>query len=106
VATTHFAKWRERLIDRPASPSAPTPAPMTVFVFSGGALNGAAQVGMLEELYARGITPDAVVGVSAGAINAVNLAADPIKWHARIHPSWRAVVFSCRLGNTAPTRQS
>jgi NTE family protein len=62
---------------------------MTVFVFSGGGLNGAAQVGMLEELYARGITPDAVVGVSVGALNAVSLAYDPLEWSARMHGSWK-----------------
>ena len=52
-------------------------APRTVFVLSGGANYGAVQVGMLRALFAAGITPDAVVGASVGAINAVALAADP-----------------------------
>ena len=52
-------------------------APRTVFVLSGGANYGAVQVGMLRALFAAGIRPDAVVGASVGAINAVALAADP-----------------------------
>lgn len=52
-------------------------APRTVFVLSGGANYGAVQVGMLRALMAAGIRPDAVVGASVGAINAVALAADP-----------------------------
>lgn len=43
---------------------------MTVaFVFSGGASLGAIQVGMAQALADRGITPDLIVGTSAGAIN-------------------------------------
>ena len=52
-------------------------APRTVFVLSGGANYGAVQVGMLRALYAAGIVPDAVIGASVGAINAVALASDP-----------------------------
>jgi predicted acylesterase/phospholipase RssA len=51
--------------------------PVTVFVFSGGALNGAAQAGMVRELLAAGVYPDAVVGVSAGAWNAIYVATTP-----------------------------
>ena len=49
-----------------------------MFVFSGGGLNGAAQAGMVGELLAAGVRPDAVVGVSAGALNAVFLASTPL----------------------------
>jgi NTE family protein len=42
----------------------------TAFVLSGGASLGAIQVGMLEALYERDITPDLIVGTSVGAINA------------------------------------
>ena len=38
------------------------------FVLSGAASLGAVQVGMLRALYERGITPDLVVGTSAGAL--------------------------------------
>jgi NTE family protein len=48
-----------------------------VFVLSGGAVRGAAQVGMLRALLERGITPDEVVGVSAGALNGLALAVTP-----------------------------
>jgi NTE family protein len=68
----HFDQWRDHraseLGERPAS---------CVFVFSGGGLNGAAQAGMVRELLAAGVYPDAVVGVSAGAMNAVYLASTP-----------------------------
>ena len=42
----------------------------TAFVLSGGGSLGAVQVGMLQALVARGVTPDLVVGTSAGALNA------------------------------------
>lgn len=51
--------------------------PRTVFVLGGGGNLGAIQVGMLRALFERGITPDAVVGCSVGAINAAGVAADP-----------------------------
>ena len=44
--------------------------PVTAFVLSGGASLAAAQAGMLEALYERGIAPDFLVGTSAGALNA------------------------------------
>jgi NTE family protein len=43
----------------------------TAFVLSGGGSLGAAQVGMLQSLGARGIQPDLLVGISAGALNAL-----------------------------------
>lgn len=52
-------------------------APRTVFVLGGGGNLGAIQVGMLRALFERGITPDAVIGCSVGAINAAGVAADP-----------------------------
>lgn len=42
----------------------------TAFVLSGGGSLGAVQVGMLQALVARGISPDLLVGTSAGALNA------------------------------------
>jgi NTE family protein len=47
----------------------------TAFVLSGGGSLGAVQVGMLQALGERGITPDLLVGTSAGALNAVFVAA-------------------------------
>src|SRR4051812_29041171 len=52
-------------------------APRTAFVLSGGASLGAMQVGMLRALYERGITPDLLVGTSAGALNAAFVASRP-----------------------------
>src|SRR4051812_2163193 len=49
-------------------------SPRTAFVLSGGASLGALQVGMLEALYERGITPDFLVGTSVGALNAAFVA--------------------------------
>ena len=46
-------------------------------MFSGGSVRGAAQAGMLRVLLHRGIFPDEVVGVSAGALNGAFLAHDP-----------------------------
>jgi NTE family protein len=47
----------------------------TAFVLSGGASLGAVQVGMLQALSERQVTPDVLVGTSAGAINAAYVAA-------------------------------
>ena len=47
----------------------------TAFVLSGGGSLGAVQVGMLQSLAERRITPDLLVGTSAGALNAVFVAA-------------------------------
>ena len=52
-------------------------AAKTAFVLAGGGSLGAVQVGMLKALLARGITPDLVVGASAGAINGAYLAGRP-----------------------------
>ena len=49
----------------------------TAFVLSGGASLGAMQVGMLRALYKRGITPNLLVGTSAGALNAAFVASRP-----------------------------
>jgi NTE family protein len=51
--------------------------PRTAFVLSGGASLGAAQAGMLQALYERGIVPDMLVGTSAGALNAAYVASRP-----------------------------
>jgi NTE family protein len=47
-----------------------------VLVLSGGGVYGAAQAGMLQALVASGYRPDAIVGVSAGALNGSFLAAE------------------------------
>ncbi|MBO9521932.1 MAG: patatin-like phospholipase family protein [Nocardioidaceae bacterium] len=48
-----------------------------VFVLSGGASRGAVQVGMMQTLLGAGVTPDALVGASVGALNAAFLASAP-----------------------------
>src|SRR4051812_45414755 len=51
--------------------------PRTAFVLSGGASLGALQAGMLRALYECGISPDLLVGTSAGALNAAFIASRP-----------------------------
>ena len=51
--------------------------PAVAFVLSGGASLGAIQVGMLRALYERDITPDLIVGTSAGALNGAFIASRP-----------------------------
>lgn len=48
-------------------------------MFSGGGLNGAAQAGMAHELLSAGVVPDAIVGVSAGALNGIYLGSTPLE---------------------------
>jgi NTE family protein len=56
---------------------APAGDPTVAFVLSGGASLGAVQAGMLRALYERGITPDLIVGTSAGALNGAFIASRP-----------------------------
>jgi NTE family protein len=50
---------------------------LTAFVLSGGASLGAMQAGMLRALYERGISPDLIVGTSAGALNGAFVSSRP-----------------------------
>jgi NTE family protein len=43
-------------------------APKIIYVLSGGAAKGFCHLGMIEALEARGVTPDLVVGTSAGSL--------------------------------------
>ena len=63
------------------------------FVLSGGASLGAAQAGMLQALYERGIRPDLLVGTSAGAINAAFVASRPPRVEAacELQQIWRGL---------------
>ncbi len=68
--------------------------PMRVaFVLSGGASLGAAQAGMLQALYERGVRPDLLVGTSAGAINAAFIASRPPSLEAadELQEIWRGL---------------
>jgi NTE family protein len=49
----------------------------TAFVLGGGGVLGAAEIGMLQALFERGVRPDLIVGTSVGAINGALVAADP-----------------------------
>jgi len=49
----------------------------TAFVLAGGGSRGAVQVGMLQELVARGIRADRVFGASVGAINGAAYGGNP-----------------------------
>ena len=58
-------------------PEAARGARRVAFVLSGGGSLGAIQVGMLQALFEEGITPDLLVGTSAGAVNAAWVAGHP-----------------------------
>jgi NTE family protein len=57
---------------------------MLAYVLSGGGSLGALQAGALEVLLEHGPRPQIVVGTSAGALNAVFIAADPTPRGARV----------------------
>ena len=68
------------------------PPKRTAFVLAGGGSRGAVQVGMLQELIARGIRADRVFGASVGAINGASYAGQPTLENAeRMATIWRAV---------------
>jgi len=66
----------------------------TAFVLTGGGSLGAVQVGMLQALSERGITPDLLVGTSCGALNAAwvaghGMSRDSLSELARVWTSLR-----------------
>ena len=65
----------------------------TAFVLSGGGSLGAVQVGMLRALAEQQITPDLLVGTSAGALNAVFVSAHGASRTAldRLAGTWAAL---------------
>ena len=65
-------KWhRQRLDDSPFGRQ------RVAFVLSGGGSLGAMQAGQLQAMFEAGITPDLVIGVSAGALNGAAIAYEP-----------------------------
>jgi NTE family protein len=75
MAVLTFLRRGRRVSSLPVAP--PAAPPREVVVFSGGGSLGAAQVGAIQALLEAGVTPDAVVGCSVGAINAAFVALDP-----------------------------
>ena len=64
--------------------------PNTAFVLGGGGNLGAIQVGMLQAVFEREITPDVIVGCSVGAVNGCALAAEPtVDGANRLVDVWR-----------------
>jgi len=62
----------------------------TAFVLGGGGILGAHEVGMLQALAERGISPDLVLGTSIGAVNGALFAADPtIEGVQRLSRLWQ-----------------
>lgn len=72
-------------------------APRTLFVLGGGGALGAFQVGGLLALAEGGVTPDALFGCSAGALNAAFLASDPTLARAQELADWWADTGSRRV---------
>jgi NTE family protein len=74
------------------------------FVFGGGGVMGAAEVGMLRALREAGIGPDVVVGTSVGALNGVLLAADPDTAVERLTDLWHGIEAQDPFGASLMTR--
>jgi NTE family protein len=81
--------WRRR---RPAASQPSGPERRLVFVLGGGGSRGACTVGVLRALLEAGIKPDAVVGCSSGAFNAVALASKPdLETINQLAVVWRSI---------------
>lgn len=84
----------------------------TAFVLSGGGSLGAVQVGMLKALSERRVSPDLLVGTSAGALNAAFVAGHGTDHAAlqELSDSWASVrrrdIFPIRLLALAGARQA
>lgn len=81
--------------DRPSGAGPGTSPPVTAFVLGGAGNMGAIQLGMLRALLERGITPDLVVGCSAGALNGGAIASAPtLDTLDRLEALWRGLTRS------------
>jgi NTE family protein len=75
------------------------------FVLSGGGNQGVAQVGMLRAVLERGITPDVVIGTSAGALNGAAVAYSPnLTGVAQLEAVWTALTAAEVFPGTRFTR--
>ena len=64
----------------------------TAFVFGGGGILGATEVGMLRAVIEAGYRPDLVLGTSVGAINGAMVAADPTEGCVeRLTQTWQSM---------------
>ncbi len=80
---------------RARSDSGPFAVPKIAFVLSGGGSLGAMQAGQLLALFEAGITPDLVIGVSAGALNGAAIAHQPTGEAAeQLAAIWRGLTSS------------
>ena len=61
------------------------------FVLGGGGSLGAVQVGMLEALTERGVTPDLVIGTSVGSLNGAVIALNPTGAANRLSHAWARI---------------
>jgi NTE family protein len=86
------ARWSQRRHFTENGRNGRNPPQRTAFVLAGGGSRGAVQVGMLQELIARGIRADRVFGASVGAINGASYAGQPTPENAeRMAAIWREV---------------
>ena len=77
----------------------------TAFVLGGGGVLGAAEVGMLQALFERGIAPDLVLGTSIGALNGALVARDPsLGVIERLTEMWQTVASSREVFGDRPLR--
>jgi NTE family protein len=61
------------------------------FVLGGGGSLGAVQVGMLQALMERRVTPDLVIGTSVGSLNGAVIAFDPTSAASRLSHAWARI---------------
>jgi len=61
------------------------------FVLGGGGSLGAVQVGMLEALAERRVTPDLVIGTSVGSLNGAVVALNPTSAANRLSHAWARI---------------
>jgi len=73
------------------------------FVFGGGGVLGAVEVGMVRALLEQGVRPDIVVGTSIGAINGALVASDPTESVvARLVALWASPQAREVFGDSVP----
>src|ERR687890_2737117 len=77
----------------------------TAFVLGGGGVLGAVEVGMLQALFERDITPDLVLGTSVGALNGAMVARDPsLAVIDRLTELWQTVASNREVYGDRPLR--
>lgn len=102
AASLHVPKPVAGTVHRPREPmriAIHLPRPIT-FVMAGGGAHGAVQWGLLQALAETDVTPDSLIGTSAGSLTCSILGEDPLSALSRLSYVWSQLDLEGILGDS------